>query len=219
MAYQVLSTLRKNKMTVTQIEYITKTKAKVYIDEVYRFLLTNREINQYDIFIGKNIDDMVLDEILNECILKKAKKKAMDLLTVRDRTENELRRSLKTSHFTEDIIKLAIAYVNQYNYLDNKRYVENYLAYRNEEKSLKMLKYELKEKGIPETLFMEVLEAYDHNDIRNIKKILLKRYGDAPVVSTPEKQKLINYLLRRGYHYTDIMDCIKDFNINNNTAT
>jgi len=206
-------------MTVTQIEYITKTKAKVYIDEVYRFLLTNREINQYDIFIGKNIDDIVLDEILNECILKKAKKKAMDLLTVRDRTENELRRSLKTSHFTEDIIKLAIAYVNQYNYLDNKRYVENYLTYRSEGKSLKMLKYELKEKGIPETLFMEVLEAYDHNDIRNIKKILLKRYGDAPVVSTPEKQKLINYLLRRGYHYTDIMDCIKDFNINNNTAT
>jgi len=202
-------------MTITHIEYITKLKAKIYIDEAYRFLLTKREINQYKLFIGKDIDDMALDEILTGCILDKAKKKAMDLLVTRDRTETELRRGLKSNQFTEDMINLAIDYVKQYNYIDNRRYVENYLAYRAEGKSIQMIKYELKEKGIPPTLYAEVLEEYDYNDLRNIQKIILKKYGDSPSVSIKEKQKFINYLLRKGYQYSDIVDCIKHFNINN----
>lgn len=201
-------------MIITNIEYITKSKAKVYIDEAYRFLLTKREIGQYGLFIGKRIDEATLDEIISECILIKAKKKVMDLLISRDRTETELRRSLKNLYFPEDIINLAIDYVKQYNYIDNRRYIESYLAYRSEGKSIQMIKYELKEKGIPDSLSTEVLHAYDYNDIRNIKKIIHKKYGDSPLMSIKEKQKLINHLLRKGYYYSDIVDCVKNFEIN-----
>lgn len=206
-------------MIITNIEYITKTKAKVFIDEEYRFLLLKHEINQYKLAVEKDIDDKTLNEILNECVLKKAQKKIMELLTAMDRTDPELRKRLKALGFTEDIIDRAIEYVKQYNYIDDRRYVESYLTYRARDKSLQMIKYELKEKGIPETLYLEVLEEYDDNDIRNIEEILLKKYGDSPSITMPEKQKLINYLLRRGYHYSDIADCVKNLAINNEPAT
>jgi len=203
-------------MLVTDIEYITKSKAKIYIDETCRFVLTKREIDQYKLCVDINIDQAILDEILSECILVKAKKKVMDLLVSSDRTETELRRRLKFSDFSDDIVDLAIDYVKQYNYIDNKRYIENYMAYRSEGKSIQMIKYELRQKGLPEALTREVLEAHEHNDIRNINKYINKKYGTPPIILANEKQKVINYLLRKGYEYNDIVDCVRNFETNGN---
>ena len=82
-------------MTVTKIEPLSKTRYKVYLDGQFAFTLYKGELSRYHIAEESVIEDDIYDS-LRLIVIKRAKLRAMHLLSDMGRTESQLRTKLHT---------------------------------------------------------------------------------------------------------------------------
>lgn len=133
---------------------------------------------------------------------KKAAEKAMALLLHKDRTRQELKDRLYRSGFSERASQKALEYVEQYGYINDKRYAERYVMFQKNKKSKKELEYQLTGRGVSREIVSEVLreEEYDGEEDA-VRSLILKRMKGRKFceLSNEERQKIIMYLGRKGY--------------------
>ena len=110
------------------------------------------------------------------------------------------------SDFTEEIAELALAYADSFGYLNDERYVENYVRSRKETKSRREICAELSRKKVDREIVERVLEdCYRADDsCTAILKLLKKRHYDAEQMDQKEKQKICAWLARKGFRYGEI---------------
>lgn len=128
-----------------------------------------------------------------------ARKKAMDLLLRMDRTEKNLRDKLREKEYTDEQIEDAVSYVKSYHYLDDERYVSNYIRFHENEKSKARLRMDLIRKGAERELIDHLLEElYDGDEEDQIREILKKKHYD-PEMDDKEKRRIYALLMRKGF--------------------
>ncbi len=196
-------------MTVSKIESFDKKRSKVFIDGEYRFVLYNSELKEYKIQENEEISMADYTEITEVLIPKRCKLRAMNLLQKKDYTTKQLADKLREGLYTEDVIGDAIEYVTSYRYLDDERYARDYITYQMERRSKNRIIQDLTSKGIEkETIISLISEFYqdDENDaeLNQIQQLLSKKHYDPSNTDFKDKQKLIGYLMRKGYNLTDI---------------
>ena len=176
-------------MLVTKIEPVTRSKSRIYVDERRWCTLYNKELYRYSLREGQPVSDGVYGEIMGEVLTKRAKRRVLYLLRSMDRTEQQLRQKLREGDYPEEIIDIAIAYVQKLHYQDDRRYASNYVDYRKKNKSRLQLKQELYRKGIPADMTKEILEEYSSDEEREAIRGWLRRKGYDPAEATPESQR------------------------------
>jgi len=191
---------------VTEIVEINKKKRRIYINYNSAFSLYVGEIFKYKIKKDLPMDEDIYNEIVNEILPKRAKLRAMNLLKDRDLTEYSLKQKLKEGYYPEDSVRIAIEYVKNYGYIDDRRYAENYVNFKSSTKSRYQIKNILLQKGLDKDLISEVCDEYYENDDNNensekklVEKLILKRKIDIMNITREEKSKLLGYLTRRGF--------------------
>lgn len=204
-------------MVVTKIEAITKTKYKVYIDEKFAFVLYKGELSRYRIAAGEELEDGIYYKIRNEIVVKRAKLRAMHLLNAMGRTEVQLRQKLERDNYTEDVIDEAIAYVKSFGYVNDDNYARNFIESRKDKKSKKEIFAQLSQKGIEKEVIERAFEeCYEYDDSRGaIMAILQKKHYDPENADRKETQKILGYLMRKGFGYEDIRQVIQVYELPN----
>ena len=193
-------------MLVTKIEPVTRSKSRIYVDERRWCTLYNKELYRYSLREGQPVSDGVYGEIMGEVLTKRAKRRVLYLLRSMDRTEQQLRQKLKEGDYPEEIIDIAIAYVQKLHYQDDRRYASNYVDYRKKNKSRLQLKQELYCKGIPADMTKDILEEYSSDEEREAIRGWLRRKGYDPAEATPESQrKMYGFLMRKGFRMEDVL--------------
>lgn len=144
--------------------------------------------------------------------LQKARLKALNLLERMDRTEAQLREKLLKAEFEPGIVEQAMEYVKSFGYLDDERYVKNYIEYRRDQKSRRQLEQELQfRKGVSRELIQKVYEELEPSDEKMlIRRQLEKKHYDPSVRDEKQRQKLIAALLRKGFHMGDILSVMSE---------
>lgn len=203
--------MERNNMEVTQIEAVTKTRYKVYVDGQFAFVLYKGELSRYRIKVGEQISYDVYLEIKEEIVLKRAKLRAMHLLNDMDRTEAQLREKLETGGFTEDIVDRVMDYVKSFGYINDREYTRRFVEGRKDRKSRKEIYALLCRKGLDQTLVREVMEeTLEPEDACHAIEELMRKKRYCPGTATEkEKQKMIGYLMRKGFRYEDIRQLIQ----------
>lgn len=138
---------------------------------------------------------------------KKAAEKAMSLLLYKDRTRWELTERLARAGFSEKASLEAIGYVDQFGYINDKRYVENYIMFQKGKKSKKEMIYRLTEKGLPNELISQVFETMEYEgEEEAIQKLVAKKLRGREFfeLAYGERQKIVRYLGRKGYDFSTI---------------
>ena len=107
---------------------VTKTKYRVVTDEQLAFMLYKGELSRYRLKENGELSAEIFQEIFREILVKRAKLRAMHLLTRMDYTEAELEKKLMKGEYTPQAVKIAMDYVRSYHYLDDERYVARYLS-------------------------------------------------------------------------------------------
>ena len=192
-------------MTITRLESIDLKRYKVYIDYEYSFMLYKTDIKKYHIEEEKDISNDVYQEIIEDTVYRRAKKKALDILKYMDRTEAELCSKLKQAYYTDDIISRTVEYVKSYHYIDDERYTRNYIQFKKNTKSKKQIQFELYRKGIDKNLIERFIESDLKSDTIALQKAIHKKTDNPEDLSYKEKQKLIASLCRKGFLYDDII--------------
>ncbi len=186
-------------MIVTKIEESGKGKYKIYIDEEFRFMLYRNDVIRYALKENSPVTEAVYRDILTNTVLKRAKLKALALLKVMDRTEQELIRKLGQSHYSGDVIEETVAYVKSYHYIDDAKYAENYINIRKNGRSKTQLKSELMRKGVEKELIEEAVSKEYGDEDAAIIRAIGKKTKDISQLSQEEKRKLSAYLYRKGF--------------------
>ena len=135
---------------------------------------------------------------------KKAAEKAMALLLHKDRTRQELTDRLCRAGFSERASEEALAYVEQYGYIDDRRYAERYVMFQKGKKSEKELVYQLTGRGVPKEIVYEVLREGEYDgEEEAVRNLIMKRLKGRKFceLSYEERQKTALYLGRKGYDF------------------
>ena len=141
----------------------------------------------------------------DEC--RKAAMKAMSLLQFKDRTEKELSEKLYRAGFSEAASAEAMQYVIRFGYINDRRYVENYIMFQKEKKSRKEIVFKLAEKGVDKELVWQVMEETEYDGEEDaIETLILKKLKGRSVdeISFEERNKIIAYLGRKGYELNHV---------------
>ena len=135
----------------------------------------------------------------------------MHLLESMDRTRAELEKKLQSSEYPGEAVAEALAYVESFGYLDDKRYARHYVECKKEGRGKARLKMELAQKGVDRNIIEEVLDEAKLDDCRDTIRELVgkRRRGDGPM-DDRERQRIYGYLMRKGFSSSDILSVLKE---------
>lgn len=200
-------------MIVKSIEKLSGKNVKVTMEDGISFPLYAGEIKRYSIGEEKHISDDLYEHIMEEIVYKRGRERAMYMLQCSDKTERQLRDKLAAGGYPEKIIEKIINFLKKYGYIDDYGYAVSFIKARKETMSTKMIKYKLMsrgiDKGIIENAFMEVSDMETGSEESIIMEIIRKKKFDYNNSGAKEKNRIIFYLLRKGFNYDDIMESIK----------
>ncbi len=190
-------------MIISDIVEFDKKRSKVFIDGEFAFVMYKGELREYGIKLEAEISEETYDSIITVLLPKRATKRAMNLLQKRDYTEAKLREKLSEGLYPQEAIDAAIDYVKSYHYLDDERYARDYITYHIPTKSKNRIVQDLSNKGIKKDILIPILEElYEDEDLdpeaSQIEALLQKKHYSKDL-DYKEQQKIIAFLLRRGF--------------------
>ena len=193
-------------MVVTNIESITKTKYRVYIDDEFAFVLYKGELFKYQIHKDEEISEETIAGIKKEVLVKRAKLRAMHLLNAMPRTEQQLREKLAQNEYPEDVIEAAVSYVKSFGYINDEAYIRNFIISKKNSKSKREIVMLLGQKGLRGEIVDNIVEEMyaEESELSTIKEIMRKKRWNPSEMEEKEKQKMLAYLMRKGFSYEEI---------------
>ena len=202
-------------MKVTGIEPCSKTKYKISLDGKFAFVLYKGELSRFHIREGEELSEETQQKIYSDVLLKRAKLRALHLLSDMDRTENALREKLRLGLYPQEIIDAAVEYVRSFGYLNDARYAENFVRSRQGMKSRREIRAQLLQKGVPSELIDDAFEACgeEGGEADAIRRLLEKKRFDPVCADEREIQRLYGYLARKGFSYETVRQVIQNYEV------
>jgi len=206
-------------MRITDIKKQRRSKKRfnIYVDGRYSFALSEIELINNKIEIGKDVDEFEIKSLKNKDEKSKALNKALEIISRRIHSEKEVRDKLRKKNFRSDVIDKSIENLKKIGYINDeifaREWLESRISYKPKGRAL--IKRELLYKGVNPEIMERVLELVYNKDrekkelerlYRERKKIIGKKHQ--------EKDKLVRYLISRGFLWEDIKDTIETENIN-----
>ena len=200
-------------MTVTEIRPVTKQKYQIEVEGHSPFVLYKGEVFRYHIEKDREISPEIYKEIIEEVLTKRAKLRALHLLEQGDRTKKDLEEKLLKNGYPPEAAEAALAYVESFHYIDDKRYALSYIQNQSGRKGRARIQMELRRKGVPQEYIDQAFqEMEEETDTEAVIRELVqkKRRGQGPM-DEKEKQRLYGFLLRRGFSTSDILCVLREF--------
>ncbi|MDA3871798.1 MAG: regulatory protein RecX [Candidatus Marinimicrobia bacterium] len=204
---------------ITKIYYHKKNSSicDVYFSDTKKITLDNSYIGKYFLVEGSEISDKQLEKIVSENEYDRAKEKAFFLLTYRDHSVYELKVKLRKRNFDEKVIDKTVEYLLENGYLNDKKFSEIYLneLLNTKRSGMMIIRKKLFQKGLSRELINNLLNDLDdeifHNNclfhLQKKRKLLEKKHDENI------KNKLYNYLSRKGFRYEIILNVFENENI------
>jgi regulatory protein len=154
--------------------------------------------------VGEEIREEKVSRAIFDEQVRKAKDYALNLLTYRPRSCQEIRDKLRGKHYPEKVLEKVIAQLRALNFLDDLQFARLWVESRllNKPRGRRLLEQELRQKGIRDEIIEKVSEpAYREQGEEEIALELarkrLKKCGNLDDVAV--KRRLYGYLGRRGF--------------------
>lgn len=205
-------------MKITKIEKQKNNlkRYSVFIDDEFAFGIDEVDLLYYKLSENTQIDETKYNFILENVIYNKAKNKAVKYISYQPRTEKEITEKLKECEYSDNIICRVIETMKKYNYINDKEYAKNFLTSKLNLKGYGIFKisFDLKQKGISDDIINDIIENTELNENKRALEVLEKKLRGKKISDYKEKQKLYNFLLRRGFSYDVIKEAVNNFQEN-----
>ena len=197
-------------MEVLSLVKLTKGRAKICLAGGTDFVLYKKEYESYGIEEGADLSEADYNQIVTDILIPRCKKRALHLLEKQDRSEKNLRDKLKEGGYSQEIVDIAIDYINEYGYLDDARMAASHIRFYQDSRSKLRLKQDLIGKGISAEVIDRVMdEEYTSDESDLIEKLLLKKNYDKENATYEERAKMYRFLAGRGFSSDSINRVLK----------
>ncbi|MDP3791030.1 MAG: regulatory protein RecX [Candidatus Omnitrophota bacterium] len=152
---------------------------------------------------------------MDEKILARAKNNAYALLRQRPRSEYEIRSRLKLKGYDKDVIEDVVSLLKRIGDIDDNKFAHIWMESRMRMNPMGevVLKYELKEKGVSDSIIEATLaqrrEKYDEYEVAfDMAKERFERFKKLD--RQKAAKRVYDFLVRRGFKYDVIRRIIED---------
>lgn len=209
-------------MLVTQISEVSKSRYRVYLDGQFAFVLYKGELRRFQIKENQELSEESYREIMTQILPKRAKLRSMNLLQSRDYTRRQLEDKLKQGDYPQECIEEAIAYVESYGYINDRRYARDFIEYNLSTKSRTRIEADLIRKGINKNVIRSAFEelaglGVEQDELALACDLLSKKKYCADTATGQEQQKMYGFLYRRGFR-PDIISRALSLDITSNSV-
>jgi regulatory protein len=202
---------------ITQIEKQKKNPSRysIFLDGKYAFGLDAEILAKYSLITGQIITAKEASDLCNEDERRRGKISALRILARRDHSEKELRNKLSQKGFSENAVQWILSGLREQRFLDDQIFAENFAKNRLIEhpSGKRHLAYELKKKGISESLIAVTIEKiyteFDEMDLaRQLAFKKAKSVENQPYLK--KKKKIGDFLISRGFEWEIVNDVVND---------
>lgn len=187
----------------------------IFVDDEYAFSASNEDILKYSIKSGLEITKEQLNSLIECCEVTKCYNYALFILGRKDYTEYEVSKKLSDKGYSTFSINKTIEKLKLYDIINDERYVKKYIndCIHIKKYGKKKIEYNLQKKGINTDLIKECF--FDNNseyEYENALEILQKKIKYCKNEKNI-KNKLIRYLISKGFTYDIIKKAINSLKI------
>lgn len=208
-------------ITKIKVQKKNKDRYSIFTDngkgEEYAFSVDEDVLIKYQLKKGMELDDLSVTEVLFQDDIRKAYNTAIQYLSHRMRSEGEVREHLSKKEISESTIQEVIHRLFQHKFLDDVEFSKAFVRTQmnTTDKGPGAVKMELKEKGIKAVVIDEVMGEYSYErqvekSIQLGSKFILKNSKDSSRIL---KQKLEQFLLRKGYPFSVIQLVMEEVSV------
>ncbi|MCR5836893.1 MAG: recombination regulator RecX [Lachnospiraceae bacterium] len=189
---------------VTEVSPYNKMKVRVKLDSGFTFALYKGEISKYKIFTDEYISEEILNQIVDEVLKKRAKERALYLISDVIKTKKQITDKLEKDCYPKSVIDYVISFLEEYSFVDDYSYACSYVQTYSSRKSVSQLKCDLYKKGIEKSMIESVLSECEIDEDASIDRLMERGIRKYDINDISGKRKLYAMLMRKGYGY----DCI-----------
>ncbi len=196
------------RITSLQFQKRTDERVNVYLDGTYAFALPALEAA--GLKVGQFLSDADIARLQKIDLVAKAYDRAVGFLSVRPRSTVEVRRRLQEAEVDAEVIETVIARLTEQGYLNDAEFarywVENRQQFR--PRGEQALRQELRRAGVDNEAIDASLASLDAGEAAyaaarpKAERLRMLAEQDPSAF----KQKLGNFLLRRGFGYDVVRD-------------
>lgn len=197
-------------MIITAIEPRRKSLSAIFIDGEYALKLDTETVISRRLKIGAEIDDERLHELIKASDAKRAKEKALWLISYRDHSEGELRQKLRRD-FGEEAVDKAVERLCELGLINDESFARKYAeSLSHKHMSQRQIEQKLRQKGLDKDLADEAVEDLDLDEKEEIRALINKKYL-RKLSDEGDLRRTVAALQRRGFGYSDIRSVIEEF--------
>ena len=197
-------------MKITDIRPRRKGLSAVYIDGDYALSLDTQTLLEHRIDIGREFDDEELHDLIESSNERRAKEKALWLISYRSHSKKELRDKISRTCDRQSAEK-AVERMEELGLVNDRDYAERcaQTLIFTKHMSKRGAAMELRRKGIESEIIDEVLGDIEVDEREQIQAVIERKYpkiGDEKI-----RRRAVAALQRLGYGWEDIKAVIESF--------
>lgn len=203
-------------LTALSVQKANPDRVNLFVDEEFLMGVYREIAYKYGLKKGLDVTADFLREVWREEEGYRARDAAAKYLGMKPRTQKQVQDYLLGKGYEEAVTERTIEWLHSYGYLDDgefaRQWVENRTRFRPRGKA--MLRWELQQKGVARADIDEAISTELEGDaeIEAAVQLLHKKVGRKQLeFSYEERQKLMQYLARRGFAGGVVAEAVRRF--------
>jgi regulatory protein len=195
-------------ITSLTVQERNKERVSVYIDGEFAFGLAM--IEALKLRKGQQLREEEIARLRALDEIEVAHEVALNFLSYRPRSAHEVRRKLEERKYSQQAVEQVLDRLEQAGLLDDEAFARYWIENREQfgPRSIRALRQELRQKGVPDTIAAAALEGLDEEEAAY--RAASQQIKRAAGLSRPAFSKKVgDFLTRRGFSYDVSRDVVK----------
>ena len=178
-----------------------KGRCSIYVDGSFCCGLTLETVVKNRLKVGQTVTEEELSAMQLESEKNTAFDKALTHLSATRKTEKEMRVFLSGKGYLPTVIDYVVEKLYEYNFLNDGEYAEVYVDNGGKKKGGRLLRAELRGKGVSDEAIAYALENRPEGEEEEVAKGILQKYLRGKEITKETLQKAYRYLMGKGFDY------------------
>lgn len=202
------------KITALKQQARNKDRVNVFVDGRYRLSLTIAQVTDLELKVNRELDKNSIDLLVVESDFGKTYIRALEYCLMRPRSTKEVSEYLRRKAIDSDISIRVIDMLKSKGFLSDENFARFWVEGRMLKKGIskRRLVMELKQKGISQNVIEQSLGSSEREELAEIDKMIARKR------SKYDDKKLLAYLVRQGFSYSDAKERLDFYSENSDVS-
>ena len=190
-----------NEITAITPQIKDKKRCNIFIDGRFCCGLTLETTVKNRLKVGQTVSVEQLSQMQLESEKNTALDKALTHVSATRKTEKQLRDFLAKKGYLPTVIEYVLEKMRGYNFVNDGEYAEAYVDFSAAKKGTRLIKMELKSKGVAEEDIDAALNGVTEETQVQAALVILQKYMRFKTADRETLAKAFKYLLGKGFDY------------------